>query len=195
MKSPPWQNKSREHVRRASFCMGCISPSSTASLEITSITRRNASLIDLTPDTAGLAAPPCWARLRVSPARRPVVTARGFGAALGPGAGTGQAGRAGQDRCGTHLPRSQAPRHRARRRPALSLPTPGGSSRRGGAGAAGPLLPPGPRGAMRAGPTRPAPPAPWGRRLSGTLWGRGKPFLPSPSYPALPSQPCLASLA
>lgn len=140
MKSPPWQNKSREHVRRASFCMGCISPSSTASLEITSITRRNASLIDLTPDTAGLAAPPCWARLRVSPARRPVVTARGFGAALGPGAGTGQAGRAGQDRCGTHLPRSQAPRHRARRRPALSLPTTGRKqpARRGGGGRAAP---------------------------------------------------------
>lgn len=102
--------------------MGCVSPSSSARLEITSVMRCNGSITELTPDTAGLAAPPCWARLRVSPARRREGTARGLGAALGPGTGTRQAGegRAGQGRAAAALtfPVSRLPgsRHSGGRR-------------------------------------------------------------------------------
>lgn len=184
MKSPPWQNKSREHVRSASFCMGCVSPSSTALLEITSVIRRNRFLMD-GPDTrhnrAGgtslLGEAPGQPRTAAG-GDRP--RARGGSRTRHRDRGSrGGQGRAAAERT---FPARRLP---ARRRPALSLPTPGGSSRRGGAGAAGPLLPPGPRGALRAGPTRPC------REGGGCDPREGG---DRPSYPALPTQPCLSGV-
>lgn len=137
---------------------------------------------ELTPDTAGLAAPPCWARLRVGPAGR-----RGDGPRARGGSGTRHRDRGGQ---GRHVPS-----------PSAGSPSPGTAAagavsadtgrkqraRRGGSGRAAPSA--GAAGRAEGGPD---PPLTAVRTVAETP-GREGTALPStrPFYPALLPSPAL----